>query len=425
MSTTVALLVALVVAGALALSVHRVDQHHVPKQTACEKRLNVVFANGAGGLPDSVLLERLLEHRDACIADAAFIDQARRLMVNTQQIDSARALLVDVNNRHALTRDEQSAQSAWVDLGDAQRTWVNGDERVARPLHASAVTVATALQARWPEWSLPYRILEEASHVEWVTRDSAPTVDWYQRERSARGRVLNGAFARNFSDWQPPTYVFVITVIGMLGFCACVTGLIELREMKGMHTSSIASAMPGYVELKGTLHVLPNTNAVVGPYSKTPGVWYEVETTTSFRGWRSVYQHSAPSFVLRDASGDAIVDANGITARTSHITSILGSSGSVTRRKRIYEKLLIEGDSVYVLGELRITSAPDGSNNRHLRVAENGRRLLVSTFSEEQLQQMQCWFLWSGAAVLAASVLILAWSYVQRYQVMTAPGMLP
>lgn len=128
--------------------------------------------------------------------------------------------------------------------------------------------------------------------------------------------------------------------------------------------------------------------------------------------------------MLRDASGEVVSDANGITARTSHITSIWGSSGSAIRRKRVYEKLLTESDSAYVLGQLNMTTAPDGSSERHLRVAENGRRLLVTNFSEEQLARMQRWWLWSGAALSAAAVLVLAWSYVQRYQVLTAPGVL-
>ncbi len=94
MSTTVAILFALVVAGALAVGVQQFDHHQMPKQTACGKRLDAVFANGADSLLESVLLERLLEHRDTCVGDAAFVDQ-------------------------------------------------------------------TALQARWAEWSVPYRILEE------------------------------------------------------------------------------------------------------------------------------------------------------------------------------------------------------------------------------------------------------------------------
>src|SRR5215210_695704 len=104
----------------------------------------------------------------------------------------------------------------------------------------------------------------------------------------------------------------------MLGLCAGVSGLLARREMARLPTSSIATAAPGYVELTGTLHVLPNATPVVGPQSHQPGVWYETSTNSGAKGATTQYQRSAQAFVLRDATGEAIVDPGEMTVNTRH-----------------------------------------------------------------------------------------------------------
>lgn len=60
-----------------------------------------------------------------------------------------------------------------------------------------------------------------------------------------------------------------------------------------------------------------------------------------------------------------------------------------------------------------------------MRVAENGRRLLVSNLSKEQLLFIERLWFWIGTSVFVLTAMVLAWSYYQRYQVSAVPGVLP
>jgi hypothetical protein len=102
----------------------------------------------------------------------------------------------------------------------------------------------------------------------------------------------------------------------------------------------------------------------------------------------------------------------------------LGSGGGITSNKRVSERLLKEGDVAYVLGELTVSPGPRGTSVRTVRVAQDGRRLLVSNLNEDQLFLIEKLWLWIGAAFFVTSVLVLAWSFYQRYQVNVVPGVL-
>ena len=424
MSTALVIILSFVTAAVLAWMVRWYETGREPGPTACSRVLDEVFAGGAMNTDDAVLLARLLEHQDECIGDARYVEQARRLLLNTQQIDEARALLKEAGRRGTFTADELTGQVAWVDFAAARLAWSNGAESRAEALHADVMSAANDLRHKWPEWSVPYTILGEAGRATWAKSATAQTTDYYQLERTARRRVLNGAFVRAFTDWQPIAYVFVVTVTGMLGLCAGVSGLVAMREMTRMTTTPIAMAQPGYVELKGTLHASSNSAAVIGPHSKARGVWYEVESNSGFKGSRPTLERSAQSFVLRDASGEAVVEPKGMTVRTRHVAGTFGSGGGVTSSKRVSERMLKEDDAAYVLGELSVTTAPNGARVRQVRVAENGRRLIVSNLSEEQLLFRERLWFWIGTFVFAMTVLMLSWSYYQRYYVSAAPGAL-
>jgi hypothetical protein len=327
-----------------------------------------------------------------------------------------------VRQRGTITPDELEAQFAWVDLGAARQAWSDGNEESATALQAKAVLAADKLRGKWPEWSLPYTILEEAGRGAWSKPPSAETTNYYQLENSVRRRVLNGAFVRAFTDWQPIAYVFAVTVVGMMGLCAGVSGLVSLREMMRLTTSSIATANAGYVELKGTLHLLPNTVGVIGPYSNARGVWYEVESKSGFKDSRTVVERSSQPFILRDTNGEATIEPQGMTVRTRHRAGTFGNGGGVTSSARVSERMLKEDDVAYVLGELSVNAAPDGTSPRRIRVAENGRRLFVSNFDKEDILFIERLWFWIGLSIFLAMLLLLAWSYFQRYQVKSVPG---
>src|SRR3954467_2142536 len=95
MSTTLVIIASFAAAGLLAWLVRRYETQREAAPTASSRVLSEVFANGSGDTEDSVLLTRLLKHRAECIGDPTYVDQVRRLMQNTQQLDQARALLKD------------------------------------------------------------------------------------------------------------------------------------------------------------------------------------------------------------------------------------------------------------------------------------------------------------------------------------------
>ena len=62
-----------------------------------------------------------------------------------------------------------------------------------------------------------------------------------------------------------------------------------------------------------------------------------------------------------------------------------------------------------------------GGVERSVRVPEDGRRLLVSNYSEAELIAQERLWIWSGALLAALAVAVLMWGYVQRYEVQIAP----
>jgi hypothetical protein len=425
MSTWLVVFLCVAFAAALAWWVHRYDARRIPPPSPCAHVLDDVFSEGVADTPDAVLLAALLKHRSECLGDPIYVDQVRRLMVNTQQIAPARALLAEAKRRRTFAPDELKAQIAWVDLAAAHTAWVNGQESQAEKLRAAATASAHELRQRWPEWPLPYLILDEAERAHHRGSAEVHATDFFQMGRSARHQVLNGAAVRNFSEVQTAVFVFVTAAIGTIALSAGVSGLVAMREMTRLKTSAVSVASPGYVELRGTLHVLPGAEAVIGPLSKAQGVWYEVERTIDSKATRSIRERSSQPFVLRDASGEAIIDPREMQVVTRHSITKFGASGGVSSSKRTSELMLKEGDTAYVLGELTIDPSVNASIRRHVRVAQNGRRLLVSNFTEDELVFGERVWFWSGVTIFALATLLLAWAYYQRYHVIVTPGVLP
>jgi hypothetical protein len=424
-STVLVILFSLTLAAGLAWLVHSYESSREPKATPCSRILDDIFAHATGHTPDSSLLEQLLAHRRDCIGDPTYVDQVRRLMLNLQQVDAARSLLEEARRTGTFTPDELKLQLAWVDLAAAQFAWTQDKGPSATNLFAHAVSAAREVREKWPEWSLPYRILAEAGDYDWAKSASEDARHDAQLEARVRGRLVNGAFIRSLTDWQPVFYVFFVAFLGLLALCAGLNSLLAIRELLRLVTSPIGSASSGYVELTGTLHLPPDTSALISPFSKTPSVWYELATRNRARkNSRTHTERSAQSFLLRDGSGEAVIDPHDITVRTEHTDGKSVSPSAVQFGQQILEHVLKADDIVYVQGELSVLVRSGGVTERTVRIAENGRPLLVSTYSKDRLLAMERAWLWLGLAIFALATLVLLWSFFERYHVKIIPGVL-
>lgn len=424
MSTMLSVLLALAAAGGLAWVVRWYEASRVPRTTECSRIVSAVYAKAGSNAKDADLLSELLLDRDRCLHDPTFIDQSRRLMTNLQRSGDARRLLEQAESNRAFKPDELAAQIAWVDAAESHEAWASGDEARGKELNDRALASANALREKWPEWSLPYRILGEASTSGASGTAYGEGTDYLQLERETRARKLNGAWVRSLTDWQPVVFTFVIAAVGFLAFAAGLDGFLTAREISGRATTQIANASTGYVELKGTLHTVAGASPVIGPHTKEPAVWYELRTNSGAKRAVTRRERSGQRFVLRDATGDVIVDPEKMTVRTRHSSSRFGNAAGQMNGSRLTEELLKVDDQAFALGELSLVTDASGNTSKYLRIARDGRRLFVSNYSEAELISMERLWYGAGITICVLAILLLAWSYYQRYHVPTAPGLL-
>ncbi|MBC8086582.1 MAG: hypothetical protein H7Z40_04910 [Phycisphaerae bacterium] len=423
MSTILSIFLAVAVAGTAAWMVRRLDLGRDAPITECSRLVTEAFTN-ARDTPDSLLLARLLPLRDRCLDDAGYVDQTRRLLTNATRFTEARTLLKAADEKHAFKPDELVAQFAWIDAAESHDAWANGEEGRATELLKRATDATNGLRARWPEWSLPYRILDEANLSGASPTNDGGGTSFFQMEREARSRKLNGAWVRAQSDWQPVALTFAVAFVGMLALIAGIGGLLDARQISSVITSQAATATPGYVELKGTVHVPAGAHGVIGPHTKQYGVWSEFESKSGMKKSVVHRQRSQQKFVLRDATGDVLIDPTSMSVNLRTSTARFGNSAGQLNGTRVTERLLKEGDAAYALGELSVMTSSDGVVTRHLRAAKDGRRLFVSNYTEEELVSMERVWMGLGGAVAVSCVLLLAWGYFQRFHVASTPGSL-
>ena len=117
------------------------------------------------------------------------------------------------------------------------------------------------------------------------------------------------------------------------------------RAMADLPTSRVASAAQGYVELHGQA-LWHEGQRMIAPRSRFNCVWYRflVEEKKG-KNWRKVDSGvSSETFVLRDASGDCVIDPEGAEVLTSSKRTWFSEP------YRITEWLIRPGDAVYALG---------------------------------------------------------------------------
>jgi len=152
--------------------------------------------------------------------------------------------------------------------------------------------------------------------------------------------LIGGHVGGSYGGW-----VFVLFIVAVLGLIGWKIAYGRARTMADLPTSKIASAAQGYVELHGKAYT-HNNERMIAPRSRFNCVWYRfVVEEKKGKNWRRVDSGtSTETFVLRDASGDCVVDPEG--------AEVLPSSKRTwfSEPYRITEWLIRPGDAVYALG---------------------------------------------------------------------------
>lgn len=153
------------------------------------------------------------------------------------------------------------------------------------------------------------------------------------------------------------------------------------RIMADLPTSRVASAAQGYVELHGQA-LWHEGQRMIAPKSRFNCVWYRylVEEKKG-KNWRKVESGvSDETFILRDASGDCVVDPEGAEVLTSSKRTWFSEP------YRITEWLIRPNDSVYALGAFTSIDPADPNANAKADTAallaewKRDRRMLLERF---------------------------------------------
>ena len=141
--------------------------------------------------------------------------------------------------------------------------------------------------------------------------------------------------------------------LGSLGMMAAVSiptwlsALKRLRAIRDTPTSRVASAAQGYVELIGRGKPFGDA-PLISKLRMLPCLWYryKVEQRTSKDKWKTVDSgESSDSFLLRDETGDCVVDPESAEIITKHRDQWREGDYRYTEWK------FINDDSLYVIGE--------------------------------------------------------------------------
>jgi hypothetical protein len=139
-----------------------------------------------------------------------------------------------------------------------------------------------------------------------------------------------------------------LSIMAAISIMAWLSALNRLRAIRDTPTSKIASAVQGYVELIGRGH--PFGEPLLGQLSRLPCLWYRyrIEKRESENKWKTMDSgESDDSFILRDETGECVVDPEQAEIFTQHRDQWHDLDYRYTEWK------LIEHDSIYVIGQFR------------------------------------------------------------------------
>lgn len=143
-----------------------------------------------------------------------------------------------------------------------------------------------------------------------------------------------------------------LSAMAIISFFAWLSALHRLRTIRGTPTSRIASAAQGYVELIGRGKPFGEM-PLISKCRQLPCLWYryKIEQRGSKDEWKTVGSgESLDSFMLRDDTGDCVVDPEYAEIVTKHRDQWQEGDYRYTEWK------LINSDKLYVIGEFRTRS---------------------------------------------------------------------
>jgi hypothetical protein len=149
-------------------------------------------------------------------------------------------------------------------------------------------------------------------------------------------------------------WLWCLSTMSTVSLFAWYSALHRLRAISGAPTSRIASAAQGYVELVG--RGKPGPTPLISKLRVLPCLWYrwKVEHRDSNNKWSTLDKgESSDYFVLRDETGDCIIDPEQAELITRHHDEWISGNYRYTEWK------LIQDDYIYVIGEFKTVG---GSN---------------------------------------------------------------
>lgn len=186
----------------------------------------------------------------------------------------------------------------------------------------------------------------------------------------------------------------------LFGLYAGFRGLRLYRLIEDVPTAKVRSAPQGYVELTGKAVVMDG-DMIVSPLSQIPCCWYSYSIERrSDKSWRGIESGTSDGiFMLRDETGDCVIDPEGAEVDTVHSQTWYGNHSTMAvpaihvRSKRAgrteqvlsnmldsvrkhvdfggeyryTEKVILGNDSLYAIGWFRSHDNSDLSESeRHL-----------------------------------------------------------
>ncbi len=175
------------------------------------------------------------------------------------------------------------------------------------------------------------------------------------------------------------------------------------RLMEDTPTSLVRSAAQGYVELEGDAALMEG-DPIVAPLTATPCVWYRYKVEKRVRSgrrahWRTLRDGTSDElFLLRDVSGDCVIDPEGAEVTPSVRQVWYGSSEHPVQpsggggwggligggRYRYTEARIHAADSLYALGWFRSVGGAQDSFNTGAEVRE-----LLALWKRDQRELVQ------------------------------------
>lgn len=143
-------------------------------------------------------------------------------------------------------------------------------------------------------------------------------------------------------------WLICLSIMAAISMLAWLSALNRLRAIRDTPTSKVASAAQGYVELIGRGHSFGDP--LISKLRLLPCLWYryKIELRESENKWKTVDSgESDDSFMLRDGTGECVVDPEQAEILTQHHDQWHEGDYRYTEWK------LIEYDSLYVIGQFR------------------------------------------------------------------------